>query len=179
MNEFKTLKQFSLQKPLTRVHPRDNFASQGAYDDFRRFMDHNLTLSTNRGTLLVRNITVNDIVPESWENICSAFSTSRKVFGRNVYHYEEFASDSVTLNDQHANCQKDKEQLAQQIKDHQTSQVEKEKLNQQITQLQQDKQDLQQQLVEAMAELTGAHQLEGELEAKIVQTSPFTEGGNK
>ncbi|CAJ0824350.1 6876_t:CDS:2 [Entrophospora sp. SA101] len=83
------------------------------------------------------------------------------------------------LKTEHANCQKDKEQLAQQIKDHQTSQVEKEKLNQQITQLQQDKQDLQQQLVEAMAELTGAHQLEGELEAKIVQTSPFTEGGNK
>ncbi|CAJ0637817.1 2578_t:CDS:2 [Entrophospora sp. SA101] len=170
MNEFKTLKQFSLQKPLTRVHPRDNFASQGAYDDFRRFMDHNLTLSTNRGTLLVRNITVNDIVPESWENICSAFSTSRKVFGRN---------ERDKLKTEHANCQKDKEQLAQQIKDHQTSQVEKEKLNQQITQLQQDKQDLQQQLVEAMAELTGAHQLEGELEAKIVQTSPFTEGGNK
>lgn len=111
MNKVKILKDFSLQKSLTNVHSTswnkiavydswrgriaqafhsaqlmlkgNNFASEDSYNDFQKFMDSNLTLRTNRGTILIRNIKLNDAILSSWEDICDAFRISQKVLGRN------------------------------------------------------------------------------------------------
>ncbi|GET00497.1 jacalin-related lectin 3 isoform X1 [Rhizophagus clarus] len=76
-----------------------NFPNKEAYQDFKRFTDLKLTLRTGRGQLPIREIKVDDSIPDSWENICEVFRQSRKVFGRTS---EWGGRDTATFQNQSA-----------------------------------------------------------------------------
>ncbi|GBB98214.1 hypothetical protein RclHR1_03170010 [Rhizophagus clarus] len=76
-----------------------NFLNKEAYQDFKRFTDPELTLRTGRGQLPIREIKVDDNIPDTWENICEVFRQSRKVFGRTS---EWGGRDTATFQNQSA-----------------------------------------------------------------------------